>query len=73
MHATVTLAVAIIIAAAVIYAAACLADLARSGQTRHLPKWAWAVLICISIPWGGLAYLLFGRAWRHGGHPAGQG
>ncbi len=42
----------------------CLVDLARARQVRYLPKWGWAVIICVSIPWGGLAYLVFGRAGR---------
>jgi ABC-2 type transport system ATP-binding protein len=38
----------------------CLASLARY-QARNLPKWAWASIICLSFPWGGLAYLAFGK------------
>jgi len=51
-----------VLAVAVVFAAWCLVDLARAGQVRHLPKWAWAVVICVSVPWGGLAYLIFGKA-----------
>src|ERR1700683_80185 len=36
----------------------CLVDLARASQVRHLPKWAWAVAICVWGPWGGLVYLI---------------
>jgi ABC-2 type transport system ATP-binding protein len=39
----------------------CLADLARAGQVRYLPKWAWAVAICVWGPWGGLIYLILGK------------
>ena len=39
----------------------CLASLARY-QASNLPKWAWASIICLSFPWGGLAYLAFGVA-----------
>ncbi len=46
------------------FAIVCLADLARASQVRYLPKWGWAVIICAVIPWGGLAYLIFGRAGR---------
>ena len=46
------------------FAIFCLVDLVRSTQVRYLPKWAWAVIICGSFPWGGLAYLIFGRASR---------
>ena len=40
-----------------------LRDLARADptQVRYLPKWAWAVICLISCPWGGLAYVIFGR------------
>jgi ABC-2 type transport system ATP-binding protein len=51
----------LVLAIAVAFAALCLVDLARAGQVRYLPKWAWAVVICVSVPWGGLAYLIFGK------------
>jgi ABC-2 type transport system ATP-binding protein len=38
----------------------CLASLARH-RANKLPKWTWALIICASFPWGGLAYLAFGR------------
>jgi ABC-2 type transport system ATP-binding protein len=50
-----------VLAVAVAFAAWCLVDLARAGQVRYLPKWLWVVLICVSVPWGGLAYLIFGK------------
>jgi hypothetical protein len=50
-----------ILIAAVAFAAYCLADLTRAEEVRYLPVWAWAVVICISIPLGGIAYLLVGR------------
>lgn len=40
----------------------CLFDLVRAEQ-KVLPKWAWAVIICGSVPLGGLAYLFFTKAW----------
>src|ERR1022692_290252 len=46
------------------FAIFCLVDLVRSSKVRYLPKWAWAVIICVSFPWGGLAYLIFGRPSR---------
>lgn len=41
----------------------CLYDLARADRTqvRYLPKWGWAAICLISCPWGGLAYIIFGR------------
>jgi len=35
-------------------------DLSRSG-VKHLPKWAWAIIIVVSIPLGGVVYFLVGR------------
>jgi ABC-2 type transport system ATP-binding protein len=58
-----------VVAVAVAFAAWCLADLARAGQVRYLPKWAWAVIICVSVPWGGIAYLIFGKARLAAGVP----
>jgi uncharacterized membrane protein HdeD (DUF308 family) len=36
-------------------------DIVRSPSVRYLPKWAWIVISCISIPVGGIVYLLVGR------------
>jgi hypothetical protein len=38
----------------------CLYDLSRS-PVRYLPKWAWALIIVVSVPLGGVAYLVLGR------------
>ncbi|MCP2329339.1 hypothetical protein HDA40_007846 [Hamadaea flava] len=42
------------------FVAYCLYDLSRT-DVRYLPKWAWAVICVISIPVGGIVYLLVGR------------
>ena len=39
----------------------CLQDLARADRVRYLPKWGWALVCLISIPWGGIIYVIFGR------------
>jgi hypothetical protein len=39
----------------------CLVDVARTEAVRYLPRWAWAAVCLISIPVGGIAYLVFGR------------
>lgn len=42
----------------------CLVDLARAQEVRYLPKWGWAIIclgIGLTIPWGGIAYLVFGK------------
>lgn len=38
----------------------CLIDLARA-EVRYLPKWAWAVICLLSVPVGGIVYLVVGR------------
>jgi predicted ABC-type exoprotein transport system permease subunit len=38
-----------------------LVDLVRREQVRHLPKWAWAVIIIVINFIGPIAYLLLGR------------
>lgn len=52
--------VAVLVVAFVGY---CLFDLSRA-EVRYLPKWAWAVLCVVSIPVGGIVYLLVGKAHR---------
>lgn len=54
------LPLAVLAVAFVVY---CLADIARS-DVRYLPKWAWALVCLVSIPLGGLVYLLLGRQPR---------
>lgn len=53
-------AVVPVLVVAVAFVAFCLVDLFRH-DVRYLPKWAWAVICIISIPLGGLIYLLVGR------------
>lgn len=53
-------AVAPIIVALVAFVAYCWVDIART-EVRHMPKWAWAVVCLISIPFGGIVYFLVGR------------
>ena len=52
---------------AVGFAVFCEVDLARAEQVRYLPKWGWAILctgIGLTIPFGGIAYLVFGKVRR---------
>jgi ABC-2 type transport system ATP-binding protein len=56
------LPVLLVLALAVAFDAGCLIDLIRA-RVRHLPKWAWAVIILIQFPLGGTAYLTLGRDW----------
>lgn len=45
----------------VAFAAYCLYDLVRAPTVRHLPKLVWGLVICLSIPLGGVVYLVAGR------------
>jgi hypothetical protein len=47
--------------AGVAFVVFCLVDLIRAERVRYLPKWAWALICFISIPLGGIIYLIFGR------------
>ena len=38
----------------------CLVDISRS-DVRHLPHWVWRLIVILSIPLGGIVYLLIGR------------
>lgn len=44
------------------FEAFCLVDLARAEAVRYLPRWAWAIICLVSVPFGGIVYLLVGRA-----------
>lgn len=46
---------------AVAFAAYCVVDIVRRPSVRYLPRWAWGLICCLSVPWGGIAYLLLGR------------
>ncbi|HEY5985250.1 MAG TPA: PLDc N-terminal domain-containing protein [Streptosporangiaceae bacterium] len=39
----------------------CLVNLARAEEVRYLPRWAWAIICIISIPLGGILYLVLGK------------
>lgn len=54
-------AVAPLLLLAVAFVAYCLVDLSRTSEVRGLPRWAWAIVVVISVPIGGLIYLLAGR------------
>jgi hypothetical protein len=53
-------AVAPLIVLGVAFILYCLVDLSRH-EVKYLPKWAWAVLCVVSVPMGGIVYLLVGR------------
>jgi ABC-2 type transport system ATP-binding protein len=66
-----TVAIAIVAFAALVIVVACLVDLSRR-EVRHLPKWAWALVIVLgNVPVGPLVYVLVGRI-PAGEEPAGD-
>jgi hypothetical protein len=44
----------------------CLVDAWRAEEVRYLPRWLWMIVCLLSVPLGGILYLVFGR----GGKPA---
>lgn len=58
------LALAPFVLLGIAFAGYCLYDLSRT-EVRYLPKWVWALVCVMSIPAGGIIYLLIGR--RHDG------
>jgi hypothetical protein len=53
-------ALAPILAILLVFEIYCLWDVARSN-VRYLPKWVWVLICLISIPFGGIVYLIIGR------------
>ena len=49
-----------VVLALVAFVGYCLVDLVRA-DVRYLPKWAWVVVCLISIPVGGIVYLVIGK------------
>jgi hypothetical protein len=54
-------ALAPVVVVAVGFVVFCWVDLARAREVRYLPKWAWALICVVSIPLGGIVYLVLGR------------
>ena len=59
IHAVLITGLVVLIVAAVAFEVFCLYALAKTEHPRYLPKWAWAILICVS-GLGGFAFLAFG-------------
>jgi len=55
------LAPILVLLVAIGFEVVCLVDLARAEEVRYLPKWGWLIVSFISIPLGGIVYLVFGR------------
>lgn len=59
----VLLGVILVVISAIIFDRFCLQDLAQTpdAELMYFPRETWALVICISTPLGGMAYLTFGR------------
>jgi hypothetical protein len=51
----------IVLILAACFAIYCEVDLVRARQVRYLPRWLWAIICLISIPVGGIIYLVVGK------------
>ncbi|MBM7635657.1 putative membrane protein YczE [Streptococcus saliviloxodontae] len=36
-------------------------DILSHKNTRYFPWWVWIIVSCVSLPFGGIIYLLIGR------------
>jgi hypothetical protein len=64
---TTHLALIAVIALAAGFVVFCEVDIVRAEKVRYLPKWGWAILclgVGLTIPFGGLLYLLIGKDRR---------
>ncbi|HEX6497907.1 MAG TPA: PLDc N-terminal domain-containing protein [Micromonosporaceae bacterium] len=39
----------------------CLVDCARAEQVRYVNQWTWALIMLITMPLGGILYLVYGK------------
>jgi len=58
MTATALVPIVVLVVAYVVWI---ISDIQRS-EVKHLPKWAWILIALLSIPLGGIVYLLVGKA-----------
>lgn len=45
----------------------CLVAVFRAPAVRYLPRWAWALVCLVTVPLGGIVFLVLGRAEAAGG------
>lgn len=46
---------------AAVFEGYCLVDCARSTRVRYFNQWTWALIMLITIPLGGVLYLVYGK------------
>jgi hypothetical protein len=56
-------ALAPLVVLALAFVGYCWFDLSRA-KVRYLPKWAWVLICALSVPVGGILYLIVGREHR---------
>jgi Phospholipase_D-nuclease N-terminal len=61
LHGSSAAALVPLIVLAVAFEVFCLFDVFHTEKVRSLPRWAWAIICLISIPLGGIIYLVAGR------------
>jgi hypothetical protein len=42
----------------------CLIDLARAKEVRSLSQGVWMLICLVSMPWGGIVYMMVGKVWK---------
>jgi len=60
-----TIALLPVVIIAIAFAIFCLVDLIRRPRVNYLPRWLWAIICVISIPLGGIIYLIIGRVTEY--------
>jgi len=50
-------------AVAIIFEIYCLVTVFRTKRVRYLPRWVWAIICLVSIPLGGIIFLVVGKEW----------
>jgi hypothetical protein len=51
----------LLLVASIAFALYCLNELAHAEVVLFLPRELWTIIICLSTPLGGIAYLMLGR------------
>jgi hypothetical protein len=51
----------LVLVGSIAFALYCLNDLAHTEVVLFLPREVWAIIVCLSTPLGGIAYLMLGR------------
>jgi len=58
------LTVLVVVVGAVAFTVYCLVDPARAEEVRSLSRGVWAAICLVSMPTGGIIYLMAGKVWK---------